>query len=108
MFIPIAKHLDFLKTLFYGTRNKFADAKDILFTDCARSAILSYLLKEKNIHKKKLFVPKFICPDLLDSLKKHITNLYFYDIDAQFKPLFAEDICKIFIILFSLNDYNVE
>lgn len=62
----------------------FDSYPDVMRFNCARSAILYFLMAKK---AEKVYIPVYLCESVRDSLKKHNIPFDYYNIDSDFNPL---------------------
>ncbi len=65
--------------------------KDLIALNTGRNALL-YLVKAKKI--RKLYIPYYLCNSVSDVLKKYEHDFEYYNIDAEFNPIFEKKLCK--------------
>jgi len=63
--------------------------KDLIGLNNGRNALL-YILKVKNI--KKLYIPYYLCDSVSDMLKLYNYDYSYYNIDAEFMPIFNDSL----------------
>ena len=86
----------------YGVEDvHFEGAEAAVFFDYARYALI-YIINsfiEKNNKIPCVALPRFICVDVVEALRKTNCKIFYYDIDSSFQPINIEKNIKIDLII---------